>query len=72
MVLLLNLRDFYKHRTNTEISTQGKMMVLHVQLSTNCGLGCFRNKIKCFFELAANFLIDWQLHVEISLIKGSG
>jgi hypothetical protein len=31
-------------------------MVLHVQSSTNCGLGCFKNKAKFFFCTNSHFL----------------
>jgi hypothetical protein len=35
---------------------RGKGMLLHVQLSTNCGLGCFKNKTKYFLFTNSHFL----------------
>jgi hypothetical protein len=33
-------------------------MVPHVQLSTNCGVGCLKNKNKIFSAQTATFLVD--------------
>jgi hypothetical protein len=35
---------------------RGKGMVPHVQLSINCGLGCFKNKTKYFLCTNSHFL----------------
>jgi hypothetical protein len=39
---------------------QGKVMVQHVQLSTNCGLGCFKNKTKYFICTNSHFFTGYM------------
>jgi hypothetical protein len=44
-----------------------KGMVPHVMLSTNCGLGCFRNKTKCFLHTDSQFFGELTTAQEVDV-----